>query len=277
MATTYIPGVRPSGRGPGEDARERVVETVERQVEDPAVAEAAAATVEVMAGGTGVLASVAGAVEGVDGDPRLGVYRKQYEELPASERSYNGRERTWEEVEAAILDVPSFLESVDTLFEPKVYFISAEGKLIVGDGCENAPNETRDNNYSTARYIATQIIYRNQDGKLRTLIGDVKALPKGSTILTERGLINEEEYERALKINRKFESNPEDTIWIESGKAPIKAQESSPAEGGKLFKAQEAYPAVSGRGITKHDCDPSIPKAHRGARSVVRAELALAA
>lgn len=136
---------------------------------------------------TNILASAVGKV--VDVEARITLLKEQYEALSARDQSGY----TWEQVTAAIPNLNEFLEGVDSLSEPEIYWVNEEGQLVVGDGCAERPEETKNLDYNHSRTAATRV--------------------------ANRGLITLEEYRR--KNRGQFEVQT--GIWVEGGENPSDA------------------------------------------------------
>lgn len=150
-------------------------------------------------------------------DPRLIAFEKQYLALSVADRKCQGKIRiTWAEVSKAIPNMSDFLAGVDSLTEPRIYFLTEEGQLVVGDGCAEPPDETLGVDYAPSRSKATRISYIDSEGEAVVIKGDDTKIPPGAQVLSERGLITLKEYQRVNK--GQFEQI--DIIWTESGKNP---------------------------------------------------------
>ncbi len=176
-------------------------------------------------------------------DPRLGPLRNQYEALPAVDRSWGGRERTWDEITRALLHTSDVLGAVSSLTEPQVYFLNAEGQLVIGDGCAEPAEETLGLNYAASHSQARRISYLGPDGKSRVTEDSAKILP-GTPVLCERGLITLAEYGR---INKgQFER--QEMTWIESSDIANSLVRAGFWRLGKLYVARYTKEGNSVRG-----------------------------
>ncbi len=129
-----------------------------------------------------------------DEDPRLTLLKEQYEALPQADRTSVKGVMTWEQVVSAIPNMSEFLTGVDSLSVPEVYWVNEEGQLVVGDGCAESAQETRNLDYNQSRAAAMSV--------------------------ANRGLITLEEYKR--KNRGQFEVQT--YIWVESGENPSTAR-----------------------------------------------------
>lgn len=128
-------------------------------------------------------------------NPLLGKLKTQYEALPEQDRTCGKGLMTWEQVVAAIPDANEFLEGVNSLSDPEVYWIDEGGQLVVGDGCTEPAQETLNLNYNESRIAAAAVV--------------------------NRGLITLNEYKR--KNKGQFEVTK--WIWVESGEKPSVARD----------------------------------------------------
>lgn len=194
-------------------------------------------------------------LKAVEADPRLTFLREQFEGLDAKYRTFDGKVRSFEEVLKAVPNVDNLLTEMDTLEQGQVYFLSKEGKLILGDGCEEPFQETLWRNYSELRSEATRVSYVDDKGEIITIEGDDTEIPEGVKVVSERGLITLDEYEL---VNRgQFEK--EKAVWVERGKNPSVVCDALWADGAVLTREY---------GL---DADPDGEA--RGSRRVVRVNL----
>jgi len=128
-------------------------------------------------------------------DPRLAPLGRQYRELPQKDRMCGGKERTWDEVVAAITSVPHFLAGIDSLTQACVYFIDGEGRLVVGDGSPEVPNRTLGVSHSQSMLREARITYIDKEERV-VVVDSVMETPLDVQVIVERGIITEEECRR---------------------------------------------------------------------------------
>lgn len=159
-------------------------------------------------------------VEVQETDPRLTALKVQYEAFSEVDRTYKGKIRSWEEVLNAVPNMPDFLAGMNSLEDAQVYFLNEEGQLVLGDGCAEPPGETLGWNYHKSRTEATRISYIDGGGKIVVVDDDDIEIPSETQVISQRGLITLEEYQRVNK--GQFEKVK--IIWTESGKNPSVAR-----------------------------------------------------
>ncbi|MBA4336535.1 hypothetical protein C0416_02045 [bacterium] len=153
--------------------------------------------------------------ENTDTGKALDEIKRMYESLPEEDRSLGGKIISWEDVINSIPDMRDFIPGINTLTDPKIYFINEKGQLVIGDGCSEPPAETLGKGYFELRNAATRISYIDEDGQVVTT-KDRKEIPHDAKIISEKGLITEEEESR---INHgQFENKFE--VWLERGENP---------------------------------------------------------
>lgn len=154
-------------------------------------------------------------VEYTEAEKVLNEIKKTYESLPEKDRCLGGKIISWEEIKDAIPDMQDFISGINTLVEPRVYFINQKGQLIIGDGCCEPPSETLGRGYFALRKAATRISYIDNKGEIVT-VKNRQEIPYDAKIISEKGLITEEEEDR---VNHgQFDNQNE--VWLERGDDP---------------------------------------------------------
>lgn len=161
-------------------------------------------------------------------DPRLAIFKAQYDLLSVKDRTCKGKVRTWPEVAKAIPNMPDFLAGLSTLTKAQPYFLNEKGQLVVGDGCAEPSRLTFGLNYHESRSAQTRISYLDDEGELVVVTGDDIKIPSDAKILSEKGLVTREEYNRV----NKGQFDKANWIWIESGKNPSVASDACRGGGG---------------------------------------------
>ncbi len=159
-------------------------------------------------------------IETQETDPRLASLKEQYEALSGADRTHDGKIQSWQEVLSAITNIPDFLAGVESLEQAQVYFLNEEGQLVLGDGCAESLEKTQGRNYHKSRTEATRISYIDSEKKVVVVDDDDTEIPSEAQVISQRGLITLEEYQRVNK--GQFEK--EKYIWTESGKNPSVAR-----------------------------------------------------